>query len=188
MSLPIAFPTSVPMLRDERICLRELCEADIPAWYARATDAESADLAGDPIPESVDMGIPWLQRQRNHLIKMTGIRWAVVPQGETESVGTVGLSIRPRLDIADLSVVISRSHWRRGIGTSAVCLASDYALRKLGIEELQAEVLQRNRASIRLLEKAGFALLRAVQGTSDAGGDPEACYLYSKQAGRTSAA
>jgi [ribosomal protein S5]-alanine N-acetyltransferase len=46
----------VPELIGTLIRLRELNEDDIPGWFSRATDAESADLAGDPIPASIDLG------------------------------------------------------------------------------------------------------------------------------------
>ncbi len=179
MSLPLAFPKSVPTLSDARVCLRELCVDDIPAWFARATDAESADLAGDPVPESVEQGVSWLQRHREHLLNRRGIRWAIVLPDETPSVGTVGLGLLPGLASADLGVVVGRSHWGRGVGTAAARLVCDYAFRVLGIEEVRAEVLQRNHASIRLLEKVGFTRLREVKGTFVAGGDAEDCYLYS---------
>jgi [ribosomal protein S5]-alanine N-acetyltransferase len=50
------FPNTVPDLFAETMHLRELTEDDIPAWFARAIDVESADLAGDPIPGSIEMG------------------------------------------------------------------------------------------------------------------------------------
>jgi ribosomal-protein-alanine N-acetyltransferase len=51
------FPQSVPGLPGDRVHLRELTEVDVPAWFERATDIESAALAGDPIPESIDIGL-----------------------------------------------------------------------------------------------------------------------------------
>ena len=45
MSRPIEFPDAVPELVGSAVVLRELVEADTSAWFARATDAESADLA-----------------------------------------------------------------------------------------------------------------------------------------------
>ncbi len=46
--------------------------------------------------------------------------------------------------------------WGRGIATEAVGLAAAYAMDELGIERLEAAVLQSNTASIRVLEKNGF--------------------------------
>lgn len=173
------FPDAVPGLVGEAVCLRELTEADIPAWFERATDIESADLAGDPVPESMEVGTKWLQRHRDRFRQQAAIRWAIVPKGSTESVGTVGLIISSKEHrIADLGIVVARACWGQGIGTSATQTVMGYAFGTLGLAEIQAEVLQRNLASVRLLEKAGFQLLRAIAGDPQSDGDAEDCFLY----------
>ena len=179
MPVTLQFPDAVPKLFGEAAYLRELTEADIPAWFERATDAEAAALAGDPVPETIDMGVAWLQRHRERFRQQAAIRWAIVPQGTTESVGTVGLTITSKeRRIADFGIVIGRAHWGKGIGTSAARLVKGYAFDTLGLAELQAEVLQRNLASALLLEKVGFHLVRATLGDPQADGDSEDCFLY----------
>lgn len=99
-----------------------------------------------------------------------------MPAGTGGSVGTVGLTIRPNDErTADLGIVVARASWDKGIGTSAVHLVSQYAFAKLGLTELHAEVLARNRASIRLLEKAGFRRLGVKPPTAT---EPEELVLY----------
>jgi ribosomal-protein-alanine N-acetyltransferase len=175
----LCFPDAVPVLVGEALHLRELTENDIPAWFERATDAESADLAGDPIPESIEAGAQWLERHRDRFRQQTAIRWAIVPKGSAASVGTVGLAIVSREErLADLGIVVGRALWGRGIGASAARLVIGYAFATLGLAEIQAEVLQRNVASIRLLSKLGFRLLRHVPGEPQASGEVENCSLY----------
>ena len=159
--------------------LRELTEGDVPAWFERASDPESAVLAGDPIPESVEMGFHWLQRHRERFRQQAGIRWAIVPKGSTDSVGTIGLAITSKEGrSAELGIVIARASWGRGIGTSAAHLVTGYAFSTLGLAEIQAEVLHRNLASRRLLEKVGFHLLRTIPGDPQSLADFEDCFLY----------
>jgi ribosomal-protein-alanine N-acetyltransferase len=74
MSQKLHFPDAVPELFGDSVTLRELTEDDIPSWYERATDAESAWLAGDPIPGSIEMGAQWLERNRERFRQQTGIR------------------------------------------------------------------------------------------------------------------
>ena len=179
MSHTLNFPDTVPDLLGESVLLRELTEDDIPTWFGRATDLESADLAGDPVPESIEMGHSWLQRHRERFHKKAAIRWAIVPKGSTVSVGTVGLTVTSEEQrIAELGVVVGRSHWGQGIGTSAAHLVNCYAFNTLGVTEIQAEVLQRNLASVRLLEKAGFNLLRAIPGDPSSDIDADDYFLY----------
>jgi [ribosomal protein S5]-alanine N-acetyltransferase len=179
MSKTLHFPDAVPALVGDVVYLRELTEDDVPAWFERASDPESAVLAGDPIPESIDMGFQWLQRHRERFRQQTGIRWAIVPNGSAASVGTIGLTITSEEErIAELGIVIGRASWGKGIGTAATRLVTDYAFGTLGLAELRAEVLQRNLASRRLLEKAGFHLLRAIPGDPRSDTDFEDCFLF----------
>lgn len=176
MARTLNFPEVVPELVGESVRLRALTEDDIPAWFARATDVESADLAGDPVPKSIGMGLPWLQKQRDCLRQRTGIRWAIVPTGSTVSVGTVGLTIKPNVErTAELGIVIARAHWRMGIATAVSDLVNHYAFTTLGLVEIQAEVLERNFASIRLLEKVGFHRVCVLPPTAV---EPEGLLLY----------
>jgi len=179
MPQTLHFPDALPALFGDKVSLRELTEDDVPAWFARASDPESAVLAGDPIPESVEMGVQWLQRHRERFRQQAGIRWAIVPKGSTDSVGTIGLTITSKAErSAELGIVIGRANWGKGIGISAAQLVTGYAFSTLGLAEIQAEVLQRNLASRRLLEKLGFHLLRSIPGDPHSETDFEDCFLF----------
>lgn len=153
------FPDTVPELIGDAVSLREYTEADLPAWFERATDAESAALAGDPIPESMAVGFQLLERGRERFRQQMGIRWAIVPMGSTQSVGSIGLTITSKeAGVAELGFVIGRAHWGRGLGTAAGRLVKGFAFDSLGLAEIRAELLQSNAASRRVLEKLGFRL------------------------------
>ncbi len=175
MSPTLRFPDSVPELVGQAVFLRELTEADVGAWFERATDAEAAELAGDPIPDSIEKGAAWLERHRDRFRRQAGIRWAIVPCGAVESVGTVGLTITSTKDcVAGLGIVVGRAFWGKGIGTAAVRLVTGYAFESLGLVEIRAEVLPRNVASRRVLEKTGFKR-RAAAAEPTAGDDSDCC-------------
>lgn len=179
MPQELHFPDAVPVLFGDRVYLRELMEADVPAWFARASDPESALLAGDPIPESIEMGAAWLQRHRERFRQQAAIRWAIVPNGSTDSVGTIGLTVASKAErVAVFGIVIGRASWGKGIGTAAAQAVTAYAFSALGVAEIHAEVLQRNLASRRVLEKAGFRILRAIPGDPHSATDFEDCFLY----------
>lgn len=187
MSNGLNFPDAVPELFGDQAYLRELSERDIRSWFARATDTESADLAGDPVPGSIEAGTKWLQRHRDRFRERTAIRWAIVAPGSAESIGTVGLKITSQEPlIGELGIVINRAYWGRGIGTTAARVATSYAFNTLGLTEIQAEVIQSNLASVRLLEKVGFHLLRAVPAGAET--DSDACFIYALQCRSRSAA
>ena len=153
----LRFPATVPELQGGQVSLRELTEADVPAWFARATDAESAELAGDPIAQSFEEGFAWLARHRERFRQQTGLRWAIVASGSGESAGSIGLAITSKDErIAELGIVIGRPWWGKGLGTTAAQLVASYAVDTLNLTEIRAELLRSNMASRRLLEKTGF--------------------------------
>ena len=178
-SARLAFPDRIPLLAAESIHLRELSERDIPAWFARATDLESADLAGDPVPASIEEGAAWLQRHRERFRERSAIRWGIVDNRSLESIGSVGLAITSHeRRTADLGIVVNRPYWRKGVGTSALRLVTGYAFEGLGLDAIHAEALQRNVASVRLLETAGFSRLDPAAGAAQPENDSDACFFY----------
>ncbi len=159
MRQAINCPDVVPELIADSLRLRELCEEDIPSWFERATDVESAWLAGDPIPESIAKGAQWLERHRERFRQQTAIRWAIVIDSAPQSVGTIGLAIISNEErVAELGIVIARAHWSKGIGSSAARRVARFAFETLDLIEIRAELLASNLASRRLLENVGFRL------------------------------
>lgn len=163
----------MPPLSGTIIHLRELTSADMPGWFARATDLESAALAGDPVPASVDSGSEWLARSRDMFHYKAGIRWAIVPKNTSDSAGTISL-ILGGAGTADLGFVVARASWGQGFATDAGAVVIRYAFEHLGLTEIRAEIIRRNDASRRVLEKLGFQAQRSF--VSDF--DGEVCLIY----------
>lgn len=75
-------------------------------------------------------------------------------------VGTVGLVPQPdvyRIS-AELGYWIGEPYWGKGIATEAVKLMIRYGFDQLGLKRIYAGVFDFNKASCRVLEKAGFSL------------------------------
>lgn len=176
-----AFPTTHPTLATPRLLLRPLTEADIPAWFARATDAESARLAGDPIPATIAEGQAWLARHRQRFAEQAALRWSITQPPRSESLGTIGLTFAPPFGpapgahTAALGFVIARAHWNHGLASEAARAVTAYAFETLGLAALEAEALRRNTPSRRVLAKLGFRHLRALPPDSN---DPDPADLY----------
>lgn len=179
MQRTLYFPDEVPELLGDTVYLRELTESDVPAWFERASDPESSALSGDPIPESIDACFQWLQLHRERFSHRKGIRWAIVPKGLAESVGSIGLTITSNEDlIAELGAVIARAHWSKGLGTSAAQSVVEYAFNALGLAEIRADLLQSNLASMRVLEKLGFRFERVIPDYLQSETGSQDGYLY----------
>lgn len=72
-----------------------------------------------------------------------------------EVVGGIGLSHIEKHK-AEVGYWLGEKYWERGITTEAVKLVVGFALRKLKLRRVYAGIFRGNKASVRVLEKAGF--------------------------------
>jgi ribosomal-protein-alanine N-acetyltransferase len=152
------FPREFPELRGDGVWLRALEQADLPAWFARLADAEAARMAGDPVATSMRVVEEGLAHHRAAFRSRSGLRWAIVPDGLSTGVGSVGLVGLDAGDrSAEVGAAIGRDHWGRGLATRAGELVLGYAFASLALESVFAAVLPENARTLRVLEKLGFS-------------------------------
>lgn len=148
---------AVPKLTTPRLVLREPSERDIPAWFARATDVESASLAGDPVPDDISAGERWFARSRQRFADGKAIQWSIDQPGVSDAIGTITLTFGAAdAKTAALGFVLARAHWGHGLGSEAAREVLRYAFATLALEQVTAEAATRNLASLRILAKLGF--------------------------------
>jgi len=146
--------------------LRAPCEGDIPAWFARATDAEAAALAGDPVAVDITDGERWLARSHQRFIDGTAIKWSIDREGE--AIGSITLTFEEAdAQAAALGFVLARAHWGQGLVTEAAREVVRYGFEALPLERVTAEAAMRNFASLRVLEKLGFTEVASFVDPSD---------------------
>jgi UDP-2,4-diacetamido-2,4,6-trideoxy-beta-L-altropyranose hydrolase len=131
--------------------LRPATSADaLKLWQWRnEPDTRAASFDGEPI--AYGDHTRWLEAKLNDenvfvLIAIAG--------GEAE-IGYVRLDRRG--DSLEVNLSLDRSQRSRGLGTSAIRAATEYAVDTLGIGRLTARVKPENTASIRAFRAAGFA-------------------------------
>ena len=151
------FPKAFPELTGDGLALRELCEADLPAWFERLSDPEAAGLAGDPVATSMNAVIEGFAHHQTAFRERTGLRWAIVPNDLGASVGSVGfVRLRQSTRTAEIGAAIGRAYWGRGIGTRAGRIVLDYGFGSLALEAIEALVLPENVRTLRVLQQLGF--------------------------------
>ena len=74
-------------------------------------------------------------------------------------IGSIGVFRQENIHFktAEIGYYIAETHWRKGIGTSAVKQACDFIFSNTDILRIFAEPFAYNTASCRILEKAGFS-------------------------------
>ena len=84
--------------------------------------------------------------------------FAILDAPDGEPVGRVTLSsiVRGAWHNANIGYWVAREHNAKGLATQAVRKAVAFAFGEAGLHRVQAAVMPRNAASIRVVEKAGF--------------------------------
>ena len=146
------------MLETKRLRLRPFRRGDEEELVRHLGDWEiTRQLALNPHPFDRDHAEGWISEclaQPNS--PRYGLRLAIEAPDETGLVGGAGLS--PSAPGFELGYWIGRSYWGRGYATEAASALVDAGFGALNLEEIVALVFGENPASVRVLEKIGFAL------------------------------
>ncbi len=146
------------MLETKRLRLRPFRHGDEDELAGHLGDWEiTRQLALNPHPFGMDHAEDWIKEclaQPNG--QKYGLRFAVETPGETGLVGGAGLS--PVNGEFELGYWIGRRCWGRGYATEVASAIVDVGFAALGLDEVVALVFGENPASVRVLEKIGFAL------------------------------
>jgi RimJ/RimL family protein N-acetyltransferase len=128
--------------------LRPVEDADLDAFYAHQSDREAARLADVPVRERPAFDAHWARLRSNAEIVMRTI------DVDGAAAGYVFTFIHNGVRV--VGYWLGRDHWGQGIATQAL---ADF-LTIVTERPLGATVAPANRASVRVLEKNGFRLLR----------------------------
>lgn len=96
-----------------------------------------------------------------------------------EVIGGMGLSHADGHS-AEIGYWLGENYWGRGIATEAVKLLTKYAFSGLGLRRVYAYVFSFNKASARVLEKAGYKLEGKLRKQAVKRGKPIDALLFAK--------
>jgi len=141
-----------------RLILRPTSQSDRADLISLERDPEVMRFinGGQPTPEDgVDAGAGFLTPRGGE----SGV-WTAI---ESKSAVFVGwFSLRPRERVAELGYRLHRSAWGRGLGSEGARAIVEWGFRDAGLERIVATTMAANRASQRVMEKAGLRYVRTV--------------------------
>lgn len=149
---------TLPTLECERLRLRWLTPDDVPALFAVFGDPEVCRYWSRPamldVAEAADL--------RDQIVSLftqrTLFQWGIALRESDEVIGTCTLAgLDEQHHRASVGYALARAHWGRGYAGEALPRLVRFAFDELDLQRLEADVDPRNLASIRALERAGFA-------------------------------
>lgn len=146
-----------PILTTERLTLRPFYLSDAKDVERLAGDISIADTTLNvPHPYEDGMAEGWIQTHASKYKSGELAAFAVVDNFRGNLLGTVGLTISPQFNRADLGYWIGVPFWGKGYCTEASRCLIDFAFNVLNLHRVTAYHLARNPASGRVMEKIGM--------------------------------
>lgn len=144
------------ILETDRCIVRESTVEDVDAFYEIYKDKSITEYTED-LYEDRQQEIAYMQ---DYIAKMYrfyefGV-WTITDKNTGEIMGRAGISMREGYDIPELGFVIGQKFQGQGVATEVCRAILEYGREYLGFKEFQALVMEKNKASIHLLDKLGF--------------------------------
>ena len=137
--------------------IRSYRAEDTAALVEQANNSRVAETLRDrfPFPYTEQDAEKWLAIV---LRQAPETNFAIAVDGHL--VGTIGLRLGEDIyrQSAEIGYWLGEEYWSRGITTQAVRAVTEWGFRTFGLLRIQAFVFEVNRASARVLEKAGYRL------------------------------
>ncbi len=150
------------MLSTNRIYIRKLELSDAEALYELRTRNLKYFQPFEPIrPDAYHTLEGQKEKIEKNLRKWendSGYSFGIFLASTDQLIGQVNLShiVRGAWQNASIGYFMDHSMQRKGYTTEAVNLALDFAFNQAGLHRVEAAIMPRNTASIRVVEKVGF--------------------------------
>ncbi len=143
-------------IETDRLILRPLRRQDAEAVFAYASDPEVTTYVTWNTHKTIDDSLTFIEmaiadQQKTPLYPL-GIFLKEDPE---RVIGTVGIKASNKYE-ADLSYIIARKHWRKGLVFEAASALVNLAFEQDGYKRIYAWCMKENRASSSLMKKLGM--------------------------------
>jgi [ribosomal protein S5]-alanine N-acetyltransferase len=150
MNLPI------PTIQTNTLILRPLEPADAVTLH-RINQSEGV-LRYFPVttPPPLEKVQRFIAGQAAHWEKYGYGNWGILPEGEREIIGWVGLQYLPELKETEVGFLLDRPFWGKGYATQSALASLDFGFQSIHLDHIIALVHPENMASRRVIEKCGM--------------------------------
>jgi ribosomal-protein-alanine N-acetyltransferase len=148
-----------PRLETGRLILREIVPADAEDLFRIFSDEETMRYWSTRPYKSVDQARRLIENLAEAAFVGAGIHWAITLRGDERLIGKCGYNgWRKAHRRGDISYIVAREHWGKGIVSEALGAMLDYGFDHMNLHSVEAGVTPGNDASTRLLQRLGFRL------------------------------
>lgn len=169
----------------ERLILRKIREDDYKDMYRYTTKEEVARYVSWSVHHSIDDTKAICKMWANEYSNNDRYNWAIVY--ESTVIGSIDV-VKIIDTTAMLGWQIDSTYWNKGIVTEAAIAIRDFLFNEIGIEAIEAEYVDKNIGSGRVMQKIGMteiplkdSLSYSVRHIAEVDGMPIICYKLTKE-------
>jgi RimJ/RimL family protein N-acetyltransferase len=152
------WPDRFPVLTTARLVLRETADRDVDAVFAMQSDPVAMRYWSTLPMTDIAEARASVERAMGFFAARLALRWSVTRPADDRLIGHVSLfAFSEQSGRADIGYGLAREHWGRGYMNEALTAVVDHAFGPLGLRRLEADIDPRNAASLKALERLGFA-------------------------------
>jgi len=155
MKLP-AFDFSIfPVLETKRLTLREPVLSDAADIFIFRSDSIVQRYNDEPMTDLSQV----IKEHRAEYTNQERILWAVTMKEQDAVIGLVGFGDWNRFhNRAMIGYDLAHAYWGQGISSEAVQRIIRFGFTRMNLNRIEAETIEDNLESVRMLEKPGFTL------------------------------
>lgn len=147
---------SFPILHTDRIDLVEIKQEHLGDIYKLFSDPKVTQYYNVITLTSEEEAQKFIDWFHNRFEEKLGVRWGIALKGQSNIIGTIGFNNFIKNHRANLGYDLQSKYWNNGYSTEAIKTIIEFGFKTLEINRIEAEVMQGNLASERVLDKIGF--------------------------------
>ena len=145
-----------PILNTDRLDLVEIKQSHLGDLYKLFSD-ENVTRFYNLLPllneQEAQKSIDWFQSRFKEKL---GVRWGIALKGHENIIGTIGFNNFAKRHRANIGYDLQTQHWNNGFITEALKTIINFGFNQLEINRIEAEVMQGNIISEKVLENLNF--------------------------------
>lgn len=148
--------TSFPVIQTNRLDLIEINQNHLSDLFELFSDENVTKYYNLNTLTKVNEAqklVDWFQLQFKN---KSGLRWGLALKGEQKIIGTIGFNNFTKEHRANLGFDLQKKDWNKGYTSEALTAVLEFGFKVLEINRVEAEVMQGNIGSEKVLGKLGF--------------------------------
>lgn len=171
--------THFPVLDTPRLKLREITPQDVTSLLKHFGNPEVVKFIDMQPIKTLEQANEWLRWMGGFFASKDGLRWGVALKEDDTFIGSAGLHNWNReANYAEIGYDIAPQFWGEGYATEVAQVLVEFGFSNMKLNRIEADVVQGNIGSLRVLEKLGFKREGLLRQRLLKGGKYYDIYLY----------